>query len=130
MARPQPSSGTTGIDGGLSRGLLAALHAYASPESFNSCRPVRFVVPCFCPSVHIYYNPSIATSEFTALAMFLDGVTLSNELDAGRCPWEDAASKLSSVALYVEVVLQHLHRHCLEQSTVVLCWRGLRSFKL
>jgi hypothetical protein len=30
----------------------------------------------------------------------------------------------------IKVILRHFHRHCLEQPTVILCWRGLRSLEL
>jgi hypothetical protein len=47
---------------------------------------------------------SVASSELAALTALLDGVVLSDAADVRRCPWEDAAHKLSSSALYNVVV--------------------------
>lgn len=46
---------------------------------------------------------SVASAELATLTDLLGDVVLTDDTDARRCPWEDAASKLSSSALYKTV---------------------------
>jgi hypothetical protein len=47
---------------------------------------------------------SVAEEEFVALSTLMADVTLVDAADVHRCPWEDAAGKLSSSAMYNIVV--------------------------
>jgi hypothetical protein len=45
----------------------------------------------------------VASTELATLDGLLADMVLTNDIDVCRCPWENAASKLSSAALYKTV---------------------------
>jgi hypothetical protein len=47
---------------------------------------------------------AVAAEEYVALSSLVADVALTDDVDVRRCPWEDAADKLSSSALYRAVV--------------------------
>jgi hypothetical protein len=51
---------------------------------------------------------SVASTELASLTDLLGDVVLTNDADVRRCPWEDAASKLSSAALYKMVTVSEV----------------------
>jgi hypothetical protein len=70
-------------------------------------RPEASVRSVLGQSLQLAFVPRLTTTasvEFDALSDLVADVTLSDCADVRRCPWEDAAQKLSSSALYKTVV--------------------------